>query len=353
MATNQRTFNPYSTTVPAKNPTANEGLQKNFKEIGYRQGESPTETFEFGTGGTAKRRIKLVTTDLWDEIYNGTDPTDAQRGAISQILGYAAHQGAGVKLRRWQPELHPIYPFMVAKRVSLQGLGSNASQTRGRTPYADWSDLNILGAKINSYPETIVDIEYETPLYPILFDADISSEIERFVSVEPKPNGDYLSLPTGGMKWAGGAAPPAGQLGLPYPAQTGIIIPTIDYMVTWHQVPASAIPLNAFMLAIGRVNKTNLSLLIKNATRAFTPHQLLLTSIEATKALTPYGQWYYDIKYTMKYFEQQHNKFLQFFNNTKNFYRISIDGTDYGTGAVADGKYVFDEYDFNNLFKVE
>ncbi len=325
------------------------------------------------------RLLLLRSTDLPDLFYNvgGTPNPDTAPdnvGAISQILGYTSCGGAPaapvdsvytvpettdsnyvgdpavLKLHRWLPERHPIYPFLVAKSTKIKYIPSNEVQSN--RIYRDWANTNILGSKINSYPLAIVEVEYEAITYLLKTDGQIANERERYVTIDPKPNGDYLSLPTGGMKWT---TEYAAKTQLAYPAQNGVIVPTIDYVITWHQIPAPCLPLGVINKLIGRVNNKELALDLKENTsgKTFGGHTLLLTGVELERKIAPYGGWYYDIKYTMKHFRPTHNRFLDFHDGVKAFYHISIDGQERGSAGVPDGKYIFDSRNFEFLFTPE
>lgn len=302
------------------------GLQIAHNEYGVKDGDSPNEQFDM-TSATATRILDVA----W-----------ANRGiAAYQLLGYAVwnpiNPSAPV-IQRYLPDFHPDFPWMVATKITnIKGIGA-----RG------WTTAN--GVKIARYQIARITVQYEFPEYDLLYDDYTTSEFDRYRTFEAKPAAEYLSVPLGSgrpyLTWSQGPGSLTNPK-RPFPGNVGFIVGTIDFHWKWLQVPFEALPFDDILGTIGRVNKTEFA--------DCPAGTLLLIGVDYKRNNSPYGLRTWTIEYTARYNPRLHNNFYDFIGDAatgtgKGWYQASTDGTYHAPGSVTDGKLLFDEREFDDLF---
>jgi hypothetical protein len=184
------------------------------------------------------------------------------------------------------------------------------------------------------------------------------SSLTRYVTVISKPKGQYLGLGgpgAGNMLYASG--PFAGK---PLQAAPGVILPTWDLQITWHQVPMHCVPSvyvnpnlqatstqGAADITPGKVNSV--------AFAGYPAGTLLCLPPEFTPKSDPFGYRVYDVVYYFEFVPTFHN-YVPIINNTLQFVEISTDGTAYGPvnnspPLDSTGKHIYDVADFRLLLR--
>ena len=292
------------------------GLQLPFTEYGVKDGESPVEAFDMYSA-TATRILDVA----WST--RGT--------AVYQLLGYPTLDisiPSAPVIQRYLPDFHPDFPYMVAVKVpQCKGVAA-----RG------WTTAN--GEKIATYNRARLTVNYEFPNYDIVADEYTTSEFDRYRTFEAKPAAEYLSVPLGSgspyLKWSEGP-----RSGMPFPGNVGFIVGTIDFHWTWLQVPFAALPFDAILDTIGRVNDFEFA--------DCPAGTLLLIGVDYKRQNSPFGDRTWQIEYTVRYNPRLHNNFYDFIG--KGWYQASTDGTYYAADAPPpDGKLLYDSRDFELLF---
>jgi hypothetical protein len=319
-----------------------QGLQVPHDELGVRDGSSPLEQFDNENGGSARRSF-LVLPEYATE-------------AVWQILGYPYKEGTGVeaKINRWLPEFHPLYPWMIATKVTaVRGIGWSGNQK----VVTGWGTK-----KLNTFKKYQIDVQYDTPEYSVISDDDIRNtskyphgEFHRFVVVRMKPTAEMLTYPTASMHFTethgflnGAARNPKHSA---IPGSVSKLLGKREITYSWREVPDAAVPWDDIFACIGKVNQKTFD----NAA----PHTMLCLPPDIRRIRSAFGTWMWHIDYHMVYQSWGQNRMFDFDTRTTpetsrkpDFFRVSIDGVDYPPGAAnATGKRIFDEYDFAKLFK--
>jgi hypothetical protein len=194
--------------------------------------------FSIENDGSTLTRTVLV---KWDDL------DDAKDG----FLGYPEVRGAGgaeTWISRHVPDAALIFanrsglPYLFATKLSGSGYGMPAGAANGiHDPLTDFP----------IYRYAKLEVGYETLTYDVLSDGQMiqqglvddhgnpdESTLARYVTPEPNPGAEYLTLPTGGFKFVG---PLAGGAPAPVPGGPGKIVPNYDLSLTWHLVPRAAV----------------------------------------------------------------------------------------------------------------
>lgn len=187
------------------------------------------------------------------------------------------------------------------------------------------------------------------------------SYLWRYVSRTIQPHAEHLTLPFGRLFWNNDA--PGGLAGQMMTNQTGKIIPTMEVVFTWHQVPG--FPEQAYKLQ-GCINSEAISDYSPSTGRVWTyePGTLLFTNMEVRNYRMATGIYCNDVVYRFKYFSaiephtgnvyspaRGHNYFLAFHNSVgvaPNNYCYSYQKLqDQPAGG---GRGVYQEADLRQLF---
>lgn len=175
---------------------------------------------------------------------------------------------------------------------------------------------------IARYEKAKCQVSFGTPTYEILSDTQLytldntmdESKWRRFVTKIVRPQGEFLSI--AGTNNGYYASKLYTQSTSPFPISTTInkVLAACNYSVTWHQVPADAVPMQEYNPSTetkAGASNVNLNWAIDNCLgrvndREFNGiHQwtLLLLAAEIKPLRDPYGNRVYDITYMFKSFE--------------------------------------------------
>lgn len=283
----------------------------------------------------------------------------------------------------------PPQPYTGAERYQFTGDTDKKKYWLWATSVESIEGQSPRGLDLNGFPEfdfARIKINFETLSYRVYSDQEMISigdtrsgiaqnipdegkRLSRFVTRFAQPASEYLQLPFGRYKWAGG--PKSGQYVTG--AQLGLIIPTQEVVFIWHQVPRTASQYGppAYSVprlareALGTINHADFPASVGTSGLVTYPKgTLLLTSIETKPYKWIGGQYYVDITYKMKYLNavdprtnqtyspaRGHNHFLQMTSsgdgvthNDYAYHLVSHDGTDTGLK-------VYRERNFNDLFR--
>lgn len=258
--------------------------------------------------------------------------------AVYQLLGYPQLDNSNPMdpvITRYLPQQDADFPWMVATNVlSLEGVGQRSYYIAN-------------GLKAAKYEKARIVVEFSMPDYDILEDDYITTEFDRFTTFCTKPAAEYLSVPqTGTLTWSQGP-----NTGKSFPGNVGFVVGNIDMTWNWLQIPYEAIPFDAVQDIIGRVNKYDWELFPGGPTAP--AGTLLLTSWEPVRYNSPFGARTWDVNYTARYNPRLHNNFYDFSapGYPNPFLQASTDGVLYSAGSVPDGKLLYDERDFFDLFE--
>lgn len=338
-------------------------------------GQSPADTFWYDVpdaGGSKQTRVYDV---AWSDRFT----------AVQELLGYSDINGNGGSnfVSRAIPDGDPDFviaptrlnlnkrlgaiPYRWASRVQAQGFGIDPDQPSGESRMKSLQQTVVYG-------RARLTIEYTTRTYNVLSDAQMiqggytdsngnpdESSLVRYVTVVSKPKGQYLGL---GGPGAGNMIYATGPLtGKPLQASPGVILPTWDLQVTWHQVPLHGVPsvyvnpnlqasstLGAADITAGKVNSVTFA--------GYPAGTLLALPPEFTPRSDPFGYRIYDVVYFFEFVPTFHN-YVPMIGGTPpllRFEEISTDGTSYGPvndrpPLDSTGKHIYDTADFRLLFR--
>lgn len=293
------------------------GLQLAYREVEFREGSSPNEAFAMDQQGAT--RILDV-----DWLTRGT--------AIQQLLGYPRidTSGATNTLRRYLPDIHPEFPDLVATSVSSKGIG-----VRGAGTGTNVTTQTINGRKVNVYANARLTVQYTFPEYDLKEDDEITTEFDRYTTLNVQGAAEYLTVPLAGtMKFSEGTS----EL---FPGNVGYIIGSEDLIYKWWQIPFATATRTTCQNLIGRVNKTTFD--------GCAPHTLLMISYEIERVCGPNGRTK-NFTFVFRRNRRGHNKI--FHPRDKVFAQVSTDGSFQTPGSATDGKLIFDEGEFGLLWDV-
>jgi len=200
-------------------------------------------------------------------VFFGTTPYTE----VKTILGHVTTSGDG-KLQRTRPISHPVYPWMVAERISnIQGIGS-ATRVASVAPL--FVDANNL-AYYAGYQAYATTIEFTPRPYALLPDSAITStqtswtdetgatvqnkftnEYLRYTDYEILPDLDVITAQHGQMVFRAAAVPPSGTA---FTGMPKVYIPKAVVKVRWFQVPYSYIESSSSLILryLGYINQTD------------------------------------------------------------------------------------------------
>jgi hypothetical protein len=229
------------------------------------------------------------------------------------------------------------------------------------------------------FAKTKFEVRYTRVKYRMAADVEsmppVDEEAQRFVELlEPRPASSILTLPGHAMKYVrdagGGTNRPHGNI-IPYNIPK--IFPQIELPVIWHNLPSSMFQFSSpgeyLKRYLGWVTGTPVKpywgKINKYDFLGFRAHTLLLTDwrLVPRPSLVPepgYLSIDWDVHYTWLYDPNRHS--YKWFNdvspftgpstNQSGFYEVTVDGVYYAPGSLPDNTGIFDEIDFNDLFKV-
>jgi hypothetical protein len=309
------------------------GLQSvEYTEFTGQHGESPQEWFDMdANGGT---RVLDV-------------PWDQRATAVAELLGYSYIDTSGGEgnwvLRRWLPDYMPSFPVMIAKSCRVRGIG--LAEPPGGQQYVE-----INGRREAVYAKARLTVSYGMPDFVVAEDNEVSNETQRFVTPMLRPSAEYLT--PANVNWLQFSEGPAGLVNQRFPGQVGVPVYTADYHLLWRAVPFDGLPHFTQMELLGKVNKTNFE--IPGVPDAFTPHQLLLIGVDLTLTNSPFQARTWNINYGIQARPKKHTSLLATRSDPAffGFLQASVDGVLYTPGMVPDGKLLFDEREFLDLFDI-
>jgi hypothetical protein len=315
-------------------------------EIGARDGSSPVESFMIN-GTTAERTFRVN----WD----------SRIGFVWWMLGYAEtwDDGGTTRLSRLLPQEHPHYPGLVATKCTrIRGFkwdGNDVDDVGGVYQFP------VDGTQISHFDKADVTIQYDHVVYDRVEDGDITTEFDRYViRGDVTPGADYLQVPGAAFKFyqSAGTTEPDGY---PVPFNSGRILPSERFVLTWHRVPENVWSptsgLHDFVYGIGSYSSGPAYGAINKTTFYERPAgTVLLEAVRPILLRDPFGialEW--DLEYTFAYNPRGWN-YLYYYDvdgTNSGFYHVSSSGDYQAPGSVTDNRSIYNEREFANLFSVD
>lgn len=363
-----------------------------YGEVEYYEAAQDSPVYVFTSQGSRAERTFIV---AW-----------AQRDTfVKGILGFPTIQyTSGMEDRAFSSYVGRVVPNALPDIFEPIG-----SDSRGRVP-GNWlyatqvskmvglEPTGLLGEDgVAEYNWAVVTVLYEGLTYKVKTDNELVAEspwlnagswsgepnpaplglpweffLERYVTRTAKPTAEFLNLGRGKMYWVIPDADPV----IPFAEATSILVPGVEYVYTWHQVPF--LP-RAAKLHIGKVNRDwfdpdNEGRFETGGSEfnGFTPGTLLYASCEVKPYRMGSGAFVQDITYRMKYLEapvterqphrgRGHNYFLRWDSTlAKLIYRkVTDNGSEDELGdpfnlaapqSPSDGQPIYQYADFYELF---
>lgn len=302
-------------------------LVLNNKRIEYRERpDSPRESYSGGTG-----KCQRVFDVAWSDrlqflagMMGWSEPIFNNSGEFQHIkrvlpVGYPAIVVADNKANLWGKIEASNYWLYATSIDSIEPVGIDRS-TREliRTNKKEGVEFTVNLKDENDifkHHTARITLTYEALPYRVANEAAMQSlgfvtdgKIDesymwRYVSRTIQPSSEHLTLPFGRLYWEASAPAPLG--GSPRGAvatnQTGRIVPAMEIVYTWHQVPG--IPEHAFNM-IGSVNSVAIQDWSPGSGKAWTyaAGTLLFTGMELKTYRMATGIYCNDVIYRMKYF---------------------------------------------------
>lgn len=331
--------------------------------------DSPTEMYAGGIG-KAKRTFDVRWEDrvrFMTAVLGWSEPIYTDLGAFSYIrrqppLAYPAIQIVKNSKIGWATEPSEFWLHAVSVD-SVEPIGIDRSRLSDPPPsgssqiVAETEDPDGLFR----HDRARITVSFEALPYRVLADDQVPATIAltaaeynmyRYVSRTIQPHAEHLTLNFGQLFWAADA--PGGLANQPATNQVGKIIPSLELVFTWHQVPG--FPEQAFNM-IGRINSFAITDYAPGTLRSFTyaAGTLLFTGMELKTYRMSTGIYCNDVVYRMKYFsaidpstgnkyspERGHNYFIA----------PGTTGISYAKLEDAAGRGVYQEADLRELFKL-
>jgi hypothetical protein len=312
-------------------------------------------------------------------------------------------------LTRTPPQVHPLYPDMIAVRVSnVRGLDPApgdkfSTPNAGITTYT-LTDYDQSGNpisqdhKLAKYGIAIIDVDYEHVRYNAWGDGEylyqvahggtigtaVESEYYRYTELtDPKSSSQYLQLPgmTLAYTWkvpqlfGGEPLPPHGT---PIPYGIGLVLPKEEFTLIWRRVPYEVMdplqsplpklftriygdPGSAADLITGKYYQANnrpwLGTINKKTFFGYGAGTLLFSGFERKRRSGPIPETFeWDLYYTFTYDPNRGWDRKYYFTNigasNNGWYYVSRSSTYYDHGSIPDEDSQYSERDFAGLFRV-
>lgn len=161
-------------------------------------------TGTFSEDGSEVSRVFMVDWDRW-------------RAFVSDCLGNPNYTGPG-DISRVLPEQHPEALGFYATACKVSPAGQSA----------------VSGNK-SAWKVARIDTTFKPVPYAVKANADIATELDRFVSRKVLNKGDYLQLQITSFKWVSRALVNGQKQ--PLGASPGIVTPSKMLEYTWHRIP--------------------------------------------------------------------------------------------------------------------
>lgn len=315
-------------------------------------GLTPIESF----GRDNSRAIKVIETDTWAERIS----------AAHAILGWAAKGGAAGTIKRYSPMPHPDWvvqnqqqdplgmnqePFLYAQEISrIEGIGAPTDLNHKNTAPAYVGGPST-SSQYKKARLTVVFMMTPYRIAPSNGDENDESDWKRWVTLDYRVSGQYLTIPRGCMKFVSGpsAQTPAALHGI----SVGKTVALSDLRITWHSVPYAAVPsllVNKELAAPGALD-TSLGTVNSTALNGFPAGTLLLNGAAIRGFRHPLGGYYYDIEYALSHNVKNHNfvPYVTSADTTFAWAEVSIDGSSHAASTT--GKHIYDGAEHKSLFR--
>jgi hypothetical protein len=328
---------------------ATEITNMEIETLGVRQQSHPTETRELGTN--TMRREFLV---AWVQRYN----------FIELCLGNCAiwDDSGTLKLSRLLPDdkygRSPTNPEVIATKVDeMTGFGQCIGEDADGMP---------------EYPQSRVKIFYEHVPFKLLLDADITTELDRYVIppglIEQQTEAEYTTMPGGFLHYIRedesgnpvGATPHM----KPIPFNVGFVTPTQQRTVRWVNLPEDAWGPGSVLHErvfegdgddrpfIGTINKE--AFVITGAT-GYPMGTMLFEAVKEKLYRSPLAEgWRWDLEFVFRYRPQGWNWLRYFAGDAvgadNGIYLAGKGDTHYFSDTLPDDYALYDARDHNKLF---
>lgn len=324
-------------------------------------GLSPLESFS-RDGSKATKVIDIVD---FQEGPNALSGWYKRREAAHAILGWSEKGNAAGTIKRYSPMPHADWvvncrtldplgmtgqPFLYAQEISrIEGIGARTDGEH-KTTTTEWD----VGPATSQYARARMTVVFAMTPYriaPSNGDESDESDWKKWVTLDYRVSGQYLTIPRGCMKFVSGpsAQKPAALHGI----SVGKTVALSDIRVTWHTVPYGAVPsllVNKSLAAPGALD-TSLGTVNSAELNGFPAGTLLLNGAAIRGFRNAFGDYYYDIEYAFSHNVKNHNfvPYVTSAGTTFAWAEVSIDG---GTHAAsATGKHIYDGAEHKSLFR--
>lgn len=332
------------------------GFVVNVQQVAL-DGDAPVKIFDRGVSEGPRNRTEE---DRSERIrYYQCDWALSTEPAIRALVGYPKTMAAngGNYVRRYVP--HSIADWTISHNLPLAGANSG-------TPYLyctsteDWAlapvgsagrvtDNVPAGEKVPIFDTTNINATYQTLPYDVLTDTQLLAKAngtdprgnpdescwKRYCLVNPKPAGEFFSIPSGYMNWVASPAQPV-VFGL------GKLLVYANLAVTRFGVPATSMPTmhvnpnltapGALDLAMGTVNSTKLN--------NYDAELLLLTAADIRPKRSAFGLRVYDYTTYHKFVCNHNAPFYSPVLGHNHFFRPRLNPDKDGTPGAIVGQWV-------------
>lgn len=356
--------------------------------------DSPGESYAGGVG-KARRTFDVRWEDRLDFLagmLGWSEPRFATDGTFLYVkrvppIPYPAVEVPGNRFQVVNKRESRDYWLYASSVESIEPIGVNRDRLAKPGPFRPEDLWAVVKDDKDMFAHALarITINYEALPYRVTTDNDMfsmkfqvttagptlgavdESYMWRYVSRTVQPHAEHLTLPFGVLKWgpdaptngAAAAGVDPSMAGQVVTNQTGKIVPSIELVFTWHQVPG--FPEQAFKM-IGRVNSQPIYDYSPGTSRAWTygAGTLLFLGMELKSYRMSTGVYCNDVVYRMKYFsginpttgapyspERGHNYFLGFNNRDP---ATTTNGYGYYSLVDAAGNGVYEAADLRQLF---
>lgn len=342
-----------------------DGKKVSYTEYVSGKGPGASPVFAFATDRSRCTRIVDI---LWTSLWQGAQ----------DFLGYpkVVTAGGGTKyIRRIIPDgvtsigtAIPPKTFLWCTEITeVRGVGL-PDAVAGTIDMVDGAGLNFI-AKYKFARMTLV---YNTTTYEVMSDVDMNasgfafgggpdeSKLVRYVTQRVRPAAQYTGFPRGVMKFVTGL-----RAGDPIEGQPGFILPKNEVSFTWHQIPYDGVPSPIYNPnipvgtgniddTIGRVNDATFGTwdILTGAYKGFEQGTLLLTGVDATPHVSPFGDRVYDLEYHCLHDPIGHNYVLGLdVAGDTDYIELTVDGATHPETSANDGKHIYDAHNYKLLFR--
>ncbi|MCE9567786.1 MAG: hypothetical protein K8U57_37785 [Planctomycetes bacterium] len=253
--------------------------------------------------------------DAQEATLVGYVPWNKQRSAARYFLGFAyADTVSPYRLHRETPFAHPEFPWLFAYDVSFTPFiaKSNPAADAGGKPkirskfepafYSTYSEFVICTVRFRSFRmEFLADNEIDTN----------EDEYRRNTYFDVDPRVEALSADgVGQLKFAEGAAPPAGPNGTPFPAPIATLLAKTGFVLNWLNVPWEYLTEEEFVFkptkildCVGKVNSDTFMGTFTHSTCLMNPPRFTFKPFPVPDAADPRRpRWAVDVQIPFDYF---------------------------------------------------